>query len=90
MAESMISSLLKKPLKNGTPHNAAVLTIHTPKVTGIFLRSPPMSAFMSKLWWLPVWAMEPAHRNRAHLKNAWVKMWNTAPVQAPTPRPSIM
>jgi len=66
----MISSLEKKPLKNGTPHNAAVLIIQVTNVMGIFLRSPPMSFFMSKLWWLPVWATEPAHRNRQHLKNA--------------------
>ena len=45
---------------------------------------------MSKLWWLAVWLIEPAHRNRQHLKKACVKMWNTAPVQAPTPRPIIM
>ena len=49
-----------------------------------------MSFFMSKLWWLPLWLTEPAHRNRQHLKKAWVKMWNTAGVQAPTPRPIIM
>ena len=49
-----------------------------------------MSFFMSKLWWLPVWATEPAQRNRQHLKKACVKMWNTAGIQAPTPRPIIM
>ena len=86
----MISSFEKKPLKNGTPHSAAVETIHATKVIGIFLRSPPMSFFMSKLWCEPVWPTEPAHRNRQHLKNAWVKMWNTAGIQAPTPRPIIM
>ena len=59
-------------------------------VTGIFLASPPMSFFMSKLWCEPLWLTEPAHRNRQHLKKAWVKMWNTAGSQAPTPRPIIM
>ena len=49
-----------------------------------------MSFFMSKLWWLPLWLTEPAQRNRQHLKKAWVKMWNTAGVHAPTPRPIIM
>jgi hypothetical protein len=49
-----------------------------------------MSFFMSKLWCEPVWATEPAQRNRQHLKKAWVKMWNTAGTQAPTPRPIIM
>ncbi len=86
----MISSLEKKPLKNGTPHRASVETIqHTP-VIGILRNSPPMSFFMSKLWWLPLWLTEPAHRNRQHLKKAWVKMWKTAGVHAPTPSPIIM
>ena len=49
-----------------------------------------MSLRMSKLWWLPEWPTEPAQRNRQHLKNACVKMWNTAGVHAPTPRPIIM
>ena len=39
---------------------------------------------------LAEWLTEPAHRNRAHLKKACVKMWNTAGSQAPAPRPSIM
>ena len=37
-----------------------------------------MSFFMSKEWWEPEWLIEPAHRNRQHLKKACVKMWNTA------------
>ena len=49
LAESMISSLLKKPLTNGTPHSANVLTIQVPNVTGIFFQIPPMSFFISKL-----------------------------------------
>ena len=61
-----------------------------PNVIGILRQMPPMSFFMSKLWWLAVWLTDPAHRNRQHLKKAWVKMWNTAAVQAPTPRPIIM
>ena len=49
-----------------------------------------MSFFMSKLWCEPEWLTEPAQRNRQHLKKAWVKMWNTAGIHAPTPRPIIM
>ena len=45
----MISSLEKNPLKNGTPHSAAVETIHVTNVIGIFGPDPPMSFFMSKL-----------------------------------------
>ena len=86
----MISSFEKKPLRNGRPHRAAVLTIQVAKVMGILRRRPPMSVFMSKLWCEPVCATDPAHRNRQHLKKAWVKMWNTAGIQAPTPRPIIM
>ena len=59
-------------------------------VTGIFLNSPPMFSFMSKLCPAPLWLTEPAQRNKQHLKKAWVNMWNTAGVQAPTPRPIIM
>ena len=59
-------------------------------VIGIFLARPPMSCFMSKLWCDPEWLTDPAHRNREHLKKAWVKMWNTAGSHAPAPRPSIM
>src|SRR5215212_6864513 len=86
----MISSFEKKPLKNGIPHSAAVETSHVMVVIGILRARPPMSLRMSKLWWLPEWLTDPAHRNRQHLKNAGVKMWNTAGVQAPTPRPIIM
>ena len=86
----MISSFEKKPEMNGTPHSANVAMIQHAAVIGIFLASPPMSFFMSKLWCEPVWLTEPRARNRQHLKNAWVKMWNTAGTQAPTPRPIIM
>ena len=72
------------------PHRAAVEIIHVPAVTGILRHRPPMSFFMSKEWCEPEWLTDPAARNRAHLKKAWVKMWNTAGSQAPTPRPSIM
>ena len=49
-----------------------------------------MSFFMSKLWCEPEWLTEPAPRKRPALKKAWVKMWNTAPVHAATPRPMTM
>ena len=48
----MISSLEKKPLKNGTPHSAAVAMIHVHERDRHLRASPPMSFFMSKLWWL--------------------------------------
>ena len=86
----MISSLEKKPAKGNMPTRASDETIHAAAVIGIFFASPPMSRFMSKLWCEPEWLTEPAQRNRQHLKKAWVKMWNTAGSQAPTPRPSIM
>ena len=59
-------------------------------VIGMYLRSPPMSFFMSKEWCEPEWLTEPAPRNSSALKNACVKRWNTAPVHAPTPRPITM
>ncbi len=60
------------------------------KVIGMYLRRPPMSFFMSKEWCEPEWLMEPAPRNSRALKKAWVKMWKTEAVQAPTPRPITM
>ncbi|CAB4803373.1 unannotated protein [freshwater metagenome] len=87
---SMISSLEYQPAKNGTPARAIEEIVHVANVTGIFLQSPPMSFFMSKEWCEPLWAIEPAQRNRQHLKKACVQMWNTAGVQAPTPSPIIM
>ena len=86
----MISSFEKKPEKNGMPHNAAVEIIHVPAVIGIFRHSPPMSFFMSNEWCDPECEIDPAARNKQHLKNACVKMWNTAGSHAPTPSPSIM
>ena len=52
-------------------------------VFGMYLRRPPMSFFMSKVWCEPAWLTEPAPRNRQALKKAWVKRWKTAAVQAP-------
>ena len=86
----MISSFEKKPENGNTPHSASVLMIHVPKVTGMNLRRPPMSFFISKEWCDAEWLIEPAPRNRHALKNAWVKMWNTAGSHAPAPRPIIM
>ncbi len=59
------------------------------KVLGMSLRRPPMSFFMSKEWW-QAWLSEPAPRNRQALNMAWVKRWNIAAVQAPTPRAITM
>jgi hypothetical protein len=43
---------------------------------------------MSKLW--TEWLTDPEPRNRQALKNAWVNRWNSAAVQAPTPRAITM
>ena len=59
-------------------------------MVGMYLRSPPMSFFMSKLWWDPPWLTEPAPRNRSALKKAWVKRWKSAADHAPTPRAMTM
>ena len=86
----MISSFDQNPANGNTPVSARVEMIHEANVIGIFLRSPPMSFFMSKEWCEPEWLTDPAHRKRHDLKKAWVKMWNTAASHAPVPRPSIM
>ena len=86
----MISSLEKNPENGNTPHSARVEITHVVNVIGITLRRPPMSFFMSKEWCDALWLIEPAPRNRHALKNACVKMWNTAGSHAPAPRPSIM
>jgi hypothetical protein len=85
-----ISSLEKKPANGKMPERASVPITKVQKVIGMCLRRPPMSFFMSKEWWAPEWLTEPAPRNSRALKKAWVKMWNTAGVHAPTPRPMIM
>ena len=86
----MISSFEKKPENGNTPHSARVEMIHVENVMGMNLRRPPMSFFMSNEWCDALWLIEPAARKRHALKNAWVKMWNTAGSQAPAPRPIIM
>ena len=86
----MISSFEKKPARGGSPASASVAMTKVTKVIGILRQRPPMSFFMSKEWCEAEWLTEPAPRNRQALKNAWVKMWNTAGSQAPTPRPIIM
>ena len=58
-------------------------------VFGMYFRRPPMSSFMSKVW-CTAWLTEPEPRNRQALKKAWVKRWNSAAVQAPTPRAMTM
>ena len=44
---------------------------------------------MLKLW-CAAWLIDPAPRNRHALNMAWVKRWNIAAVQAPTPRAVTM
>ena len=72
------------------PASASEPMMKVPNVIGMYLRRPPMSFFMSKQWCEPEWLIEPAPRKSSALKNAWVKRWNTAPTQAPTPRPMTM
>ena len=71
------------------PASASDPIMNVQNVIGMGLRRPPISR-MSKLWWVPPWLTEPAPRNSSALKNAWVKRWNTAATQAPTPRAITM
>ena len=90
LALTRISSFDQKPASGKMPASAADPMMNVQNVTGMYLRRPPMSCFMSKLWCDPEWLTEPAPRNRPALKKAWVKMWKTAPVHAATPRPITM
>ena len=89
-AVARISSFDQKPASGKTPASASDPIMNVQNVIGMYLRSPPMSFFMSKEWCEPEWLTEPAPRKRSALKNAWVKRWKTAPTQAPTPRPMTM
>ena len=84
-ALARISSFDQKPANGKKPTSAAVPTMNVQNVIGMYFRRPPMSFFMSNEWWLPEWLTEPAPKNKRALKNAWVKMWKTPAVQAPTP-----
>src|SRR5581483_12404553 len=77
--DNRISSLDQKPASGKIPASAAEAITKVTYVVGMYLRRPPMSFFMSKLWWEPEWLTEPAPRNRHALKNAWVKRWKTPP-----------
>ena len=80
----------QKPASGKTPASASDPIMKVTNVIGMYLRSPPMSFFMSKEWCEPEWLTEPAPRNSSALKNAWVKRWKTAPVHAPTPSAMTM
>ena len=84
-AVTRISSFDQKPANGKIPTARAVPIMNVQNVTGMNLRSPPMSFFMSNEWCEPEWLTEPAPRNSSALKNVCVKRWNTAAVHAPTP-----
>ena len=89
-ALARISSFDQNPASGKIPARAAEPITNVVKVTGMCLRRPPMSFFMSKLWCEPEWLTEPAPRNRSALKKAWVKRWKMAAVHAPHPRAITM
>ena len=78
----------QKPASGGMPANASDEMAKVQKVVGMYFLSPPIFV-MSKVWWA-AWLTEPAPRKRHALKNAWVKRWKMAAVQAPTPRAATM
>ncbi len=80
----------QNPARGNNPARAAEAITKVQKVMGMCLRRPPMSFFMSKLWWDPLWLTEPAPRNRSALKKAWVNRWKMAACHAPTPRAITM
>ena len=59
----------------GLPASAGIATskpmAKVANVLGMTLRRPPISSFMSKLWW-QAWLSEPAPRNKHALKNALI------------------
>src|SRR5580765_6146916 len=82
-ASARISSLLKKPEKNGTPAIASVATAIVACVHGSLGASPPM--FRMSCSSESAWITEPAPRNRSALKNACVMTWKMPAPNAPTP-----
>src|SRR5579862_2772095 len=81
--DSRISSLDQNPASGKTPARAAEQMAKVQNVMGMCFFSPPMSFFMSKLWWEPEWLTDPAPKNRPALKKAWVKRWKIPPTHAP-------
>ena len=90
LAESMISSLEKKPAKNGMPHSAAVLMIHVDERD----RHLAPDAAHVLLHVEAVVAGGVAHRagaqEQAALEEGVGEDVEDGAVQAPTPRPIIM
>ena len=82
-APARISSFDQKPASGNRPMSAAVQMTKVQYVLGMNRFRPPMSSFMSKE--CTAWATEPDPRNSPALNMAWVKRWNIAAVQAPTP-----
>src|SRR5581483_2061001 len=88
--DNRISSLDQKPASGKIPASAADAMTKVVNVGGMYLRRPPMSFFMSKLWCEPEWLTDPAPRNRQALKKAWVNRWKIPPTQAPHARAMTM
>ncbi len=74
-ASSSIISLLMKPLNGAMPAIAALASSTSVPIIGIIAIRPP-SLRMSRV--CVSWSMMPALMNRAALKLAWFRMWNTA------------
>ena len=70
------------------PISARVPITMVQKVTGMYLRRPPMRR-MSCSWCMAM-ITEPAPRNSSALKKAWVIRWNTAAEYADTPSATVM
>ncbi len=75
--------MLKNPESGGMPAIARVPIIIVRKVTGRYLRSPPMWR-MSCCPAIP-WMTAPEHRKSRALKKACVMRWNDPAANAPTP-----
>ena len=72
----MISSFDQKPASGQKPAMAAVAMAKVQKVTGIFLRRPPI--LRTSCSPPSAWITLPAPRNRQALKKACVTTWKIA------------
>src|SRR5438132_2377516 len=81
----MISSFDQNPASGGIPERAAAPIRNVQNVTGIGLRSPPISLMLLVS---VAWITDPAARNSRALKNACVNRWNSPGVYPATPMDS--
>ena len=86
-AAPRISSLEKKPAKNGMPASERVPTRNTMKVCGMRRASPPI-AWMSLL--PTAWMTAPAARKSSALKTPWVSRCRKPAPAKPAPIAAIM